>query len=54
MNENVNKRVIEFIKKAKLQGNTLKPTYVVRHRTSLDRMIKTKEQAAKFMKLLHN
>lgn len=54
MKERVNRRVVELIRKAKSDGQVLKPSAVIRHKTSLDRMIKTKEQAAIFTKLLHS
>jgi hypothetical protein len=54
MKEKVNKKITELIRKAKSEGHNVKPSGVVRHRSSLDRMIKTKEQADKFMKLLHS
>ncbi len=54
MKERVNRKVAELIRKAKTEGQVLKPTTGMLHKTSLDRMIKTKEQAAIFMKLLHS
>lgn len=54
MKEIVNKKVIELIRKAKTEGQNLKPSAISRHRSSLDKMIKTKEQADKFLKLLHS
>lgn len=43
-----------FIKKAQATGKSAKNTSSVRRRSSLHQIIKTKEQAAAFMKLLQS
>jgi hypothetical protein len=54
MKERVNSRVRALIKRAEEGGSKVKSSPTSRNRSSLHKIIKTKEQADAFMKLLRS
>ncbi|SEM56504.1 hypothetical protein SAMN04488505_10554 [Chitinophaga rupis] len=54
MKESIEAKLLALTKKAKENGANLKGSGAIRNGSSLHKIIKTKEQAATFMKLLQS